>query len=140
MALAHRIFLGTISLLFVLPAQAQERQPLVKDSTALISIQREQLVHEIARVESRLVELRNTYTEQHPDVVSLRDQLESLRAKLTALQNQQTSTAADLSKHIADIESRLVELQRTYTVHHPDVLSLRDELQRLRAQREASGK
>ncbi len=113
---------------------------MVKDSTALISIQREQLVHEIARVESRLVELRNTYTEQHPDVVSLRDQLESLRAKLTALQNQQTSTAADLSKHIADIESRLVELQRTYTVHHPDVLSLRDELQRLRAQREASGK
>ena len=122
-------------MLFVLPAQAQDQQRSIEDSTALISIQREHLVNEIARVESHLFELRKTYTEHHPDVLSLRNQLESLRAKLTALQKQQTPTATDLSKQIADIESHLVELRNIYTEHHPDVLSLREQLQRLRAQR-----
>jgi uncharacterized protein involved in exopolysaccharide biosynthesis len=82
---------------------------------------------QIATIESRLIELRQTYTDSHPAVRQLQRQLQDLQTQGGA-KNAQVS----VPNQIAAIELQLAELQRTYTDNYPPIRQLQRQLQALR--------
>ncbi len=80
---------------------------------------------ELARLETRLAELRQRYTDAHPDVVATRRAIEELRARLAGegeerpagvpnpLYDQLATQLAALDAEIAGIATRLAQAERT---------------------------
>jgi len=84
---------------------------------------------QLKALQSRYSTLLGQYGANHPDVVKLGRQIDSLRAE--------TGESADgdtLSAQIADIRANLAAAERTYGADHPDVGSLRSQLRSLERQ------
>jgi uncharacterized protein involved in exopolysaccharide biosynthesis len=66
------------------------------------------------------------YSIDHPDVVRLRHQIESLQREVG-----QTPDTADLAKQVTDARANLAAAESTYGLSHPDVIALKHEVANL---------
>ncbi len=84
----------------------------------------------VTRLERKLSKLRGMYTENHPDVVTLRRRLNALRKE----EEQPANTKKNAMTQ--RIESKLSALRQKYTENHPDVVALRRRLNALQKETE----
>jgi tyrosine-protein kinase Etk/Wzc len=93
-----------------------------------------QLRSEIASREVELASLLHDETEQNPDVVRVRKQLESLRAQVAQMENGKTGPSGGLTRaQVPALELEFVRLQREVKYHETlfDILSKQYEAARL---------
>jgi len=90
---------------------------------------------------SQYSSLQGVYSESHPDMVRLRQQVQSLEEDVAAgggarpAQPGSASEAAERDKVIARLDTQLVTLRERYSSDHPDVIGVVKRIEALRAAR-----
>ncbi|MDY6852212.1 MAG: Wzz/FepE/Etk N-terminal domain-containing protein, partial [Thermodesulfobacteriota bacterium] len=74
----------------------------------------------------QLAALQSKYSDKHPDVKSLKNEIKELESQLSA-----ASDIAGLEKHLEEVKAELAGLKAKYGEKHPDVVSKTKELQAL---------
>ena len=84
---------------------------------------------QLKMLKSKYASLTAKYGTEHPDVVKVRRQIESMEASLDP-----SSLIAGLKAEIADIYTKLDQLRDTYGTKHPDIVSLERQKEELEKQ------
>jgi capsular polysaccharide biosynthesis protein len=84
---------------------------------------------QLARAEEELRRKSATYDASHPDIISLRRQIETLR--LAGSTNGAGGNGASLQDQLASRRATLVQTQQRYSEDHPDVRRIKREVEEL---------
>jgi polysaccharide biosynthesis transport protein len=107
-----------------------------KPNTILISDTGERILGPVDRLrvlESEFVPLAARYGANHPDVVSKRKEIDSLREQVGA-----SRPATEIALKLSKTEGEYAEMAKRYSADHPDVRRLSREIEALRSQLAAS--
>ena len=84
---------------------------------------------ELAKAESELSHMQSRYSGNHPDVVQLKRQIETLKEDLGI-----DSSSPNIAVELRQAEKELSSLKKKYAANHPDVKSLSNRVNTLRQQ------
>ena len=85
---------------------------------------------QLKALQSQYATLTAQYGSEHPDVVKVRHQIESLQPQV----GRMTKDTSQLKAQIADVRTNLDVAEKTYGAEHPDVVALKSQLQKLEDQ------
>ena len=86
---------------------------------------------QLKALESQYSTLTAQYGPEHPDVVKVRHQIESLRKQVKP---KSTDKSAQLKAQMLDLITNISAAESTYGKDHPDVISMKHQLEDLQAQ------
>ncbi len=75
---------------------------------------------------SELTRLTGSYSDEHPDVVRMRQEVDSLERDAG-----QVDVSNDLQRQLEDAHTRLADLRQRYSPDHPDVIRLQQQIDNL---------
>jgi uncharacterized protein involved in exopolysaccharide biosynthesis len=110
---------------FYIESQLAQTNPL----TMMRSATGQSILDPVSRLkalESEYASIAAKYSEQHPDVIKIKREIEGLR--------QQTGSVADsieIAKQLSKSRSDLKEVSKKYSAGHPDVVALTRKVERL---------
>ncbi len=85
---------------------------------------------QLKALQSQYATLTAQYGSEHPDVVKVRHQIESLQPQV----GRMTKDTSQLKAQIADVRTNLDATEKTYGAEHPDVVALKSQLQKMEDQ------
>jgi uncharacterized protein involved in exopolysaccharide biosynthesis len=88
---------------------------------------------ELIALRSQYGALLSRYSINHPDVISLKKQVDSLEAQLGIKQSEESQLVIQLD----EAKSKLVELSKKYSDNHPDVIESKSQIADLEKQLES---
>jgi uncharacterized protein involved in exopolysaccharide biosynthesis len=93
----------------------------------------------LRELKSQYAGLRGVYAEEHPDMVRMRQQMESLEREVAAGGGSTTTAGDSETRRLAEqLEAELTALRESYSADHPDVVRLQQRLAALRAEEAAA--
>lgn len=98
-------------------AQIQPSNPLVQGASAQLAVR-----------EAEYAAARSRYSEEHPDLRRLKNEIASLR-----LQTGTTGSVKDIANEVVGFKAELVQTREKYTPDHPDVMALESKISSLEA-------
>jgi chromosome segregation ATPase len=90
-----------------------------------------------AELSAQLERLQRQYTNKHPSVIEQKERLDALSEQMAEMErakaeNRLSQGQVALELKLADLEAKLKTMRRSYTDKHPDVQSLRDQIEALK--------
>ena len=85
---------------------------------------------QLKALQAQYATLTAQYGSEHPDVVKVRHQIESLQPQVGHMSKE----ASQLKAQITDVRANLDGAERTYGQKHPDVIALKNQLQKMEDQ------
>ncbi len=98
-------------------AQIQPSNPLVQGASAQLAVR-----------EAEYAAARSRYSEEHPDLRRLKNEIASLR-----LQTGTTGSVKDIANEVVGFKAELAQTREKYTPDHPDVMALESKISSLEA-------
>ena len=83
-------------------------------------------VERLKLLQAQYASIRSKYSEEHPDVVRLKSEIESLE-KETGRSND----ASAIAEQLKFLNGELAQKQQKYTADHPDIVSLKEKIRAL---------
>jgi len=99
-------------------AQIQPSNPLVQGASAQLAVR-----------EAEYAAARSRYSEEHPDLLRLKNEIASLR-----LQTGTTGSVKDIANELVGLKAELAQTREKYTPEHPDVMALESKISSLEAE------
>lgn len=86
-------------------------------------------------LQTEYLRLSSRYSPDHPDVVSVKREIEALEAETGV-----TGTGTDTARKLRELRSRLTEAEKNYTAEHPDIKNLKRQIETLEDEPANSGR
>ena len=85
-------------------------------------------------LESKYLQMSATYSKNHPDVVRTRKEIEALKSSTNTAENEveKVKITNDLEGKLNNLEIEYKTLRQKYTEEHPDVLRVKNEIEKLK--------
>lgn len=92
----------------------------------------------LKQLKSQYAGLRGVYAESHPDMVRMRQQMESLEQEAAAGGEEVAAAEGETEQLAQELEAELSVLRERYSADHPDVVRLTQRLAALRDEEQAA--
>ena len=80
-------------------------------------------VSRLKSLESEYVSLLAKYSDEHPDVIKMKREIEGLRLQTGKIEN-----SSEIAKKLSGLRSKYGAMSKTYSIDHPDVIKLKNEI------------